>query len=216
LKKKHAVSDNEIINLSEDKLGLQQQVTELERDVEDLSRSKDELRRDYLQQGAQYVEIVKKATKLEKITGEERRAWNRLKADMDKSFDRLEGERLVPDTISDSMVHPKVSGGMAAGQVVVEDIDTAMPLPSTDPPPELKIESPIEARPPDSTLYQPEVRQESVEGLRNEICRLKARCSEIEGVLKAVFEDGRSVEGLIKSLLGRTSSTLADQIIGNA
>lgn len=77
LERKHDVSDTEIITLTEEKLRLQAQVTELERDVEELVRSREELRQIAVHEGSQYVEIVKMASRLEEIAGEERKAWKR-------------------------------------------------------------------------------------------------------------------------------------------
>jgi hypothetical protein len=77
LKRKLDVSDTEIISLTEEKLRLQAQVIELERDVEELSRSRDEFRQAAVHEGSQYVEIVKKAAKLEEIAAEERKVFKR-------------------------------------------------------------------------------------------------------------------------------------------
>jgi hypothetical protein len=73
LEKKYEVSDNEIISLTEEKLRLQSQVIELERSVAELGRSRDGFRQAAVQEGAQYVEIVKKATRLEKLASEEKK-----------------------------------------------------------------------------------------------------------------------------------------------
>lgn len=89
LEKQHAVSDVEIINLTEQKITLQTQVMQLERDVEELSRARDEYRQAAVQEGAQYVEIVKKASQLEEIAGEERKSWNKIKGDLERKGEQL-------------------------------------------------------------------------------------------------------------------------------
>ncbi|KAL3423662.1 hypothetical protein PVAG01_05409 [Phlyctema vagabunda] len=117
LEKKHAVSDGEIINLTEEKLRLQQQVVELERDVEDLTRSRDEFRQAAVQESAQYIEIVKKATHLEQMTGEERKAWKVLKREFEQKIDFLESRRA--DELRATGVTLKIEGSSSDAVVAV-------------------------------------------------------------------------------------------------
>merc|ERR1712098_792814 len=84
-------SDTEIISLTEEKLRLQSQVVELERDGEELARSRDEFRQAAVQEGAQYVEIVRRASRLEEVAGEERKGWNKLKFEMEQKIEALSG-----------------------------------------------------------------------------------------------------------------------------
>ena len=211
LEKKHAVSDNEIISLSEEKLRLQQQITDLERDVEELSRSRDGFRQAAVQEGSQYVEIVKKASRLEEIASEERRTWNKLKQDMERRIESLGSERLgtktttVPNSMSASRSMAEVATGRTNEHL---DIDT--PTSSVDFSPDLKVESPIETRPANTVFYQSPAQQDIIEELREEVHRLQARCAEVESALRAVRDDGRTMEGILKALLEKAGSAKLD------
>jgi len=211
LEKKHAVSDSEIISLSEEKLRLQQQIVELERDVEELSRSRDSFRQAAVQEGSQYVEIVKKATRLEEIAGEERRTWNKLKEDMERKIKNSGGEESgTVTTIVSKSNELSSSRPLADATIrrVADDFDIDTPTSSIDLSLELKVESPSESRPANSASYQVRADHESVEELRDEIRRLQARCIEVENALRAVQDDGRTMEGILKSLLEKSGSAL--------
>jgi len=77
LEEKQVTSDREINTLSEDHARLLAQIAELEQGVSDLSKSRDEFRQATVKEGAQYEQIVKQASQLEKMAGEERREWTR-------------------------------------------------------------------------------------------------------------------------------------------
>ncbi|KAF4633796.1 hypothetical protein G7Y89_g4317 [Cudoniella acicularis] len=79
LEQNKLASEAEIMSLSEDKVRLQQQVAELEKDVENLSRSRDEYRQAGVQECAQYAEIVRKASQLEEMATQQRKKWSSLR-----------------------------------------------------------------------------------------------------------------------------------------
>ncbi|KAG9248109.1 hypothetical protein BJ878DRAFT_538702 [Calycina marina] len=139
LEKKHVVSDNEIVALGEEKMRLQQQITDLEQTVEDLTRSKDEYRQSAVKEGAQYIEIVKKATRLEEITLEENKTWIRLKGEMEKRIDKLMVK--APEGFSLNVAQPIVDEPLRR---VAGGIDADTPMSSIDLPDKLKMESPVE------------------------------------------------------------------------
>jgi chromosome segregation ATPase len=194
LEKKHAVSDNEIITLSEEKLRLQAQVIELERDVEELGRSRDEFRQAAVAEGAQYVEIVKKASQLEEMAGEERKSWNKLKAEMEKRIEEL-------STVNKGREQPIPSQLL---QHAIDDIDT--PASSVEATTDVKIEPLSETGP---TSY-PAGSQESISDLKEEIRQLRRRCAEFESVLRAIRDDSHSMEGLVAAL-GQARTSILDQ-----
>jgi hypothetical protein len=213
LEKKHNVSDAEIISLTEEKLRLQDQVISLERDVEDLSRSRDECRQSAVQEGAQYVEIVRRASQLEERTAEERKSWNILKAEMEKKIEAL--NRSGPkEAVESSNDTPKVDG-------------TDTPTTPPEPPTILKFEpmsepsSQVENQPADE-VAAPEIsappppppptasNQESAEELHEEIRRLQRRCIEMEDTLRTVREESRSMEGIVEAL-SRAGKTITDK-----
>jgi len=203
LEKKHNVSDAEIISLTEEKLRLQAQVIELERDVEDLSRSRDECRQSAVQEGAQYVEIVRQATQLEERTAEERKSWGILKAEMERKIEALNRSGQTVETgPSNETQNPPIAEA------------TERPSSPPEPPPILKVE-PMSERSTSaenqyaSNIPAPEIsappppagsNQDSAEALHEEIRRLQSRCIEMEATLYTVREESRSMEGIVEAL----------------
>ncbi|TVY31906.1 hypothetical protein LOCC1_G008630 [Lachnellula occidentalis] len=213
LEKKHNVSDAEIINLTEEKLRLQAQVVELEREVEDLTRSRDQCRQSAVQEGAQYVEIVRRASQLEERTAEERKSWNRLKAEMEKKIEAL------------NRIGSK--GGVGSSNPtpnspIVET--TYTPAAPPEPPAVLKIEPMsepsglVENLPADEAHAPASPRpviQATPQELHSEIRRLQRRCIETEDALRTVREESRSMEGIVQALsrAGRTITDTADRAL---
>ncbi|RFU26226.1 hypothetical protein B7463_g10130, partial [Scytalidium lignicola] len=213
LEKKHAVSDGEIISLTEEKLRLQGQVQELEKDVEELARSRDEFRQAAVQEGAQYIEIVKKATRLEEIASEERKNWSRIKADMERRIEALKAGRPIPDEPVSSTDAPRSGTPLGREPVAAVDTATAQRSEST---PVVKLEQLAHelqlSRPGPQRLLTD---SDSEKALQAEIRRLQQRCVEIEDALRAVAEEGRSMESTAdklkivgKSILERVSVVL--------
>lgn len=188
LEKKHAVSDSEIISLSEEKMRLQTQVIELERDVEELSRTRDECRQAAVQEGAQYVEIVKKASQLEELAAEERKTWSRMKAEMEQTIEALRAGADPSDVVLRTATDLPVPYS-------IDDIDT--PASSVEAQSDFKIEPSADTGP---TSHPKEILLESNEELKEEIRRLRSRCAEVEYTLRAVKDDSRKMEGIIEAL----------------
>jgi hypothetical protein len=205
LEKKHAVSDSEIISLSEEKMRLQTQVIELERDVEELSRTRDECRQAGVQEAAQYVEIVKKASQLEELAAEERRTWSKMKAEMEQTIEALRASASV------SSVAVGATALLPLTQII-DDVDT--PASSVEVQMDLKIEPMAD---PGTTSYPREVPEESNEGLKEEIRRLRSRCTEVESALRVVRDDSRKMEGIIEALglAGKLILERADRTLGS-
>jgi len=223
LEKKHAVSDNEIITLTEEKLRLQAQVIELERDVEELGKSRDQFRRSAVQEGAQYVEIIKKASQLEERTAEERRSWNKLKTEMEQKIEELMTQKTAQDMATSTPQISESSGTRSIGREALiwnsdssfQRIITDIVTPASSAPEgrgDIKIEPTSDAQPSSKpTDLQPDANKD----LKQEIQRLRDRCEEVENVLQTVREESRNMEGLIaalgragKSILERTDNAL--------
>lgn len=204
LEKKHQVSDTEIISLTEEKIRLQSQVTELEKEVEELARSRDQFRQAAVQEGSQYVEVVKNASRLEEMASEERRAWGKLKAEMEQRIEALiAGSHQRDDTKSSIVPIPL--------HRPLDDVDT--------PPSSNEGQSSLESQPakdfqPTSYPIQP---QESGIELKEEIRRLRSRCAEAEDALRAVRDESRSMEEIIEALglAGRSIMERADRTLGS-
>ncbi|TAQ85893.1 hypothetical protein B7494_g5786 [Chlorociboria aeruginascens] len=183
LEKKFSVSDNEINTLTEEKNSLQAKVLDLERDVSELVKDRDEYRQAAVQEGAQYVEIVKKATQLEKVALEEKLSWNKLKADMERRIASLRVRTGVKDMLP-------VEDGDSPARNTEDPNDAKSPHDHSN---EVKIEI-IERM-----TSHPEL-QESTKELKEEIQRLRNRCGVVEAALRAVHEESRSMESIVEAL----------------
>jgi hypothetical protein len=77
LEDKQVASDLEINALSEERVRLLAQIADLEQNVLEISKSRDDFRQATVKEGAQYVKIVRMASRLEMMAAEERREWTR-------------------------------------------------------------------------------------------------------------------------------------------
>ncbi|KAB8297156.1 hypothetical protein EYC80_002537 [Monilinia laxa] len=182
LEKKHQVSDTEIFSLTEEKARLHAQVLELEGDVEDLAKSRDSYRQAAVQEGAQYVEIVKMASQLEEKTGEERKKWNKLKLEMEQRIEEL-------------------SAGMKANTkgssnipFVPEGLERDIASTSGD----QNNEGPVGTRMIEPTDDAQLGAQDDL--LKAEIERLRKRCEEMDSALRGVKQESRSMESIVEAL----------------
>jgi len=180
---------------------------DLERDVEEISRSRDEFRQAAVQEGAQYIEIVNKATRLEELRADETRAWNRIKEEMEKKIAALSAE----------------GGGNISGESApTETTETRQTTRDTEEmdmgtgeyPPKslagLKIERTDQPPLNENTPHSSETPQESVESLRSEIRRLRERCTQAEKALRQIRDDSHSIEELVKAIQSRADAAGAD------
>jgi len=206
LEKKHAVSDNEIISLTEEKLRLQTQVMDLERDVDELSRSRDEFRQAAVQEGAQYIEIVNKAGRLEEMRAGETRAWNRIKEDMERKIAALSAEARENSNGDGEAATSET----AHATQVMEEMDIGPGVSPVHSPGRLKIERTDQYPLDEQIAHGSETPQESVESLKGEIRRLRERCTRAEKALRDIRDESRSVEEMVKTILSRADSAVAD------
>ena len=193
LEKRHAVSDTEIIGLSEEKLRLQAQVIELERDTEELSRSRDEYRQAAVQESAQYVEIVKKASRLEEMAAEERKEWNKLKAELEARIEALAVEKNLLVTSSPGQ-------GKGALEENPSSIDQAQGVPND--------ESAIEPKPP---THPKDLDVEHDRALLEEVQHLRRRCTEMEHTLRVIRKKGEKMERMVEAL-GLTGKLVLEEV----
>jgi hypothetical protein len=73
LEEKQIVADTEVNTLSEERVRLLERIQELEQNVIEVGKARDEYRMAAVKEGKQYVEIVRMASRLELMAGEERR-----------------------------------------------------------------------------------------------------------------------------------------------
>lgn len=199
LEKKHSDADSEIISLTEEKLRLQSQVIELERSVKDLARSRDEFRQAAVQEGAQYVQIVEKASRLEQLAAEERKKWNQLKAEMEERIEKL--------SIGTKQTHGAApADGSVSAAHVIEDLNT--PPSSGSIPGDLKTEPVTESR-----IYAARSQADVNSDLKEEIRLLRTRCTEVEDTLRTVRDESRNMEEIIEAL-GLARKSILEQADG--
>lgn len=96
LEEKQVASDLEINTLAEERVRLLTQVQELEQSIADVSKSRDEFRQAAVKGGAQYVKIVRMASRLEMMAGEERREWKRKLEENKATIDALQERQAAP------------------------------------------------------------------------------------------------------------------------
>lgn len=90
LERKNNITDLEISTLTEERNQLQARISDLEQSIEEVSKSRNEARQSAVQEGAQYVEIVKMASKLEELAMHERKSWTDQKVQMEERIRALE------------------------------------------------------------------------------------------------------------------------------
>ncbi|TGO45910.1 hypothetical protein BCON_0356g00050 [Botryotinia convoluta] len=184
LEKKHEVSDIEIFSLTEEKTRLHAQVLELEADVEDLAKSRDTYRQAAVQEGAQYVEIVRMASQLEEKTGEERKNWNKLRLEMEQRIEQLSAGMKIhtEDFGATSLIPECVEKNAPSSSEYNDEGSTGMA--STEP----------------TSDGQLRAKDDQANLLKAEIERLQKRCEEVEAALKAVRQESRSMESIMEAL----------------
>ncbi|EPE37084.1 hypothetical protein GLAREA_09247 [Glarea lozoyensis ATCC 20868] len=208
LEKKQNVSDAELISLSEERSRLQEQILELEKSIEELTKSREECRQAAVQEGKQYIEIVKKASQLEMIAAKERESWNATKLELEQKIESLKLTNEHRDGLGSTGVNtPNTSVSHEAER----------PLPAFEPLSSLKIEtmSAPTSEPSLETLAKQPAEAYKVRVLNDEVERLRRRCHEMEAALHAVKDDNRSMEKLMdalgvarKTMLDRTNKAL--------
>ncbi|CAD6456077.1 22417993-4b88-4803-9cdd-533df5a7a775 [Sclerotinia trifoliorum] len=196
LEKKHQVSDIEIFSLTEEKARLNAQVLELEGDIEDLSKSRDTYRQAAVQEGAQYVEIVKMASQLEEKTGEERKNWNKMKLEMERRIEELSTE--IKTHMQDSSTTSRMPAGIGRNITSFNEDNKHEGLTG------------ITSVEPTSSR-QLGAKDDLVDALRAEIERLRERCEEVEAVLRAVRQESRLMESIVEAL-GRTGRDILQKV----
>jgi hypothetical protein len=203
LEKKQNVSDSELISLSEERSRLQEQILELEKNIEELAKSREECRQAAVQEGKQYVEIVKKASQLEMIAAKEKESWNATKLELEQKIESLRVASEHRDGLG--------STGVNTPSTSVSH-DAERPLPAFEPLSTLKIETigaPTSEPALDSLAKQP-AEAYKVRVLNDEVERLRRRCNEMEAALHAVKDDSRSMEKLMDAL-GLARKTMLDR-----
>lgn len=190
LEKKHNVSDAEIISLTEEKIRLQSQVMELEKDIEDISKSRDECRQSAVAEVNQYVDMVKKASQLEMMAAEDRKNWNIKRGELEKRIEALKiGIHQKDTSMSTGVNTPNTSVSQDAEGITAafETLDRLR-----------KEQMGESVHPPTSEPQTAHV--EKVRILEEEVRTLRNQCDEMKTALHTIRDNSRSMEGLLKAL----------------
>lgn len=183
--------------------------------MEELSRSRDEARRSAVQEGSQYVQMIKMAGQLEERGREERRVWEALRGDMER---RIEG--LIRDR--DEITVQQVRSQQSNTSIGFTTVNIPNPRAKSDQSSmnqqsgksDTKTEAPQE---PTSISTTREVAQiqstDIVSELRTEIQKLRDRCKEYEQALLLVRSENREIDRLMEAL-GRAGRCIRERVDG--
>lgn len=210
LEKKHIVSDSEINSLSEERLRLQGQVNELEQTIEEISRSRDEARQSAVQEGAQYVQMIKMAGQLEERGREERKAWEGLKKEMEARIERLVVDAAkVQRQENQSRQQQRENDMLHKGESNTGDIIQV----ENTPPSSAEAAIVITTSSSDSNSNTDVL----VAELRKEVQSLRDRCMEFEQTLLAVRSESHEIDVVIEALgkAGRRIREGVDKSLGD-
>ncbi|KAI9823893.1 MAG: hypothetical protein M1832_002211 [Thelocarpon impressellum] len=181
LEKRSQANDNEIANLSEERMKLQMQVDALEAQVEELIQSRDEARLQSAAKGSQYTRIVSMASQLEaqsaadsKQWKAERAEWAEARASLSRRLEELE------------------TGAVARSASDVAPIIRTAEGPSLDMPGAAPESSAVEECDEDAPL------PESIGTLQAEVKQLRESCHAMEAMLQDLIGTGRRIEQVIR------------------
>lgn len=92
LEEKQVNTDLEVNSLSEERVRLLTQISELEQTIAEISKTRDEFRQAAVKEGSQYVKIVRMASRLEMMAGDERKEWKRQMAESKTRIEAFEAK----------------------------------------------------------------------------------------------------------------------------
>ncbi|KAF2867985.1 hypothetical protein BDV95DRAFT_166880 [Massariosphaeria phaeospora] len=179
LEKKFEVSDVEINSLTDEKEKLQAQVSSLETQVEDLQQSRDEARRQLVANGAQYMRIMEMANRLQAQGADDKKRWEGERSEMEKRIKVLEEAMVTGTERHGSSIHATETTPQS--RVLAHNHALSLPTSSS----------------PSST--------ETVNVLRAEIGRLRARTQTLENALQTMKGENISIQAAARQLVESSS-----------
>ncbi|KAI9788312.1 MAG: hypothetical protein M1816_006998 [Peltula sp. TS41687] len=235
LEKKFQVSDAEINQLVEERIGLQTQVEALQAQVESLTKSRDDARAQSVANGAQYMKIMSMASCLEarsaadtKRWTTEREEWDRSSAEQERRIAQLQKEKEValrmvhlnhpPPLETEVSAYPaqfnptspilaptSVEGRRGSPSIATTHSATGPNIQSRD-------TSGSAAAAADAHSQDEIVGSESLDVLRAEIIRLRKACQAMGVALQDLKTDGYRIEQVMQTLgnLGKRVVAKAD------
>jgi len=188
--KKLEVSDMEINGLKEEKERLLAQVVSVEGQIEELQQARDEARRQLVANGAQYVQIMDMANRLQSQSAEAKRKWEIEKAELEQRIRLLE-EAMVTGTQKPT------------SSAVAEQQSGITPSPS----------------PLGSTHSMPtsiSSQAETINVLRAEVSRLRSRTHVLESTVQNMRCESLSIQTAARQILesGGKMGDIAQDVVG--
>jgi hypothetical protein len=181
LEKKLEISDVETNSLADEKERLHMQVATFEAQVEDLQNSRDEARRQLVANGAQYMQIVDMANKLQGQGAEDKKKWEAERAELEQRTRLLE-EAMVTGTAQAPSSFESPLCASPGALSVVHAHETTM-----------------------SSASQSEI----INLLRAEVTRLRSRTQTLETTLQTMRRESISIRTAARGLI-ESSGRLED------
>ncbi|KAK2785537.1 hypothetical protein FQN53_007622 [Emmonsiellopsis sp. PD_33] len=153
LEKKTKVSDHEIESLAEDKQRLESQIESLESQAEDLIKGKEESHQQSVASGAQYMQIMAMSSRLQAQGAADMKRWKAEKEGWENEKRQLQ-ER-------------------------IKELEATIPTRALESPVSMEYERSGDSWPTDTDILS----STSLEILRSEVMRLRARCRDMETAL---------------------------------
>ncbi|KAI4637549.1 hypothetical protein J4E83_000366 [Alternaria metachromatica] len=187
LERKLEINDGEVSNLMDEKDRLSAQVSTMEGQMEELQQSRDEARQQLIANGAQYMQIMDMANRLQAQSTEEKRAWEAEKAGLEQRILLLE-------------------------EAMVAGTETSVPISDTEQQPGITTDpSPVDFT--QSTSSSVSSQRETIIVLRAEISRLRARTQALEAAVQTMRRESLSIQEAARHIL-ESSGKMDETSIG--
>jgi chromosome segregation ATPase len=173
LEKKFEVSDVEINGLTDEKEKLQTQIATLEAQAEELQQSRDEARRQLVANGAQYMRIMEMANRLQGQGAEDKKKWETERCELESRIRVLE-EAMVTGTENT----PPEAENIASDTTMTSAMALTHPTSSSG-----------------------SSQSETINVLRAEVSRLRARTQVLEAALQTMRHESISIQAAAKQLV---------------
>ncbi|MCJ1478511.1 hypothetical protein MMC13_007191 [Lambiella insularis] len=194
LDRKSQVSDTEITNLIEDRIRLQAQIDALDVQVDVLQQSRDEAHKQSVANGAQYMQIIGKSSRLQAQGAADMKKWKTDRDDWQRDKEAL---LFKIETLEIGGVKTeKTSCSSDSASLSVERLSHSRPIVGTS-----KVEF-------DSGVT---VASTSVHALCDEVLSLRKRCHEMEVSLQNCRNDSIQLDEIV-SKLGTISDRMRSHI----
>ncbi|KKY18398.1 putative spx domain-containing protein [Phaeomoniella chlamydospora] len=205
LEKKTRVSDNEINDLTEERIRLQTQVEMLESQVEDLIRVREEAHKQSVANSAQYMQIMTMSSKLQAQGAEEarmwkleREQWEKEKSVFIKKIADLESKAVSGDAIRDT-------GGISRIGLDYTNVE----VPPSSPPADLSTSVTCTSTDPLGLLqFENADLKRTIETLEAKIQQMSTEAEEIDRAMNSMMRIRRRLTDITEPCASHADSTL--------